>query len=535
MQCFFYKNKIVIFESHQKKEMNLSESKLIRIWRVVFTPESSYKLSEFRAYVQNAHIKDLKPGRLLEFLSDFAPDFANERRMTFTQAYLHTFQAKRIVNQTKAETDLYAVLSVLYKHTENYIIQTAALHESRIRPNTTLLELYTHQSLKDCFEDYWRSTTPLREAPTERGFKYLHNRFEIAQSYMDYQLAIESADKIDWQHIDTSLQQSVVAYQLQRFTSMYFYQIDFQATINTDNINDYINSILRYNPAIFETEPLIKIYYTIVKALLTDELAKKADYCDEILALLRTNALLFSHIELQDIYTIASNIANSLLKENKRENKNVKRLHDIYHDMEANRVLLRKGQIIDLILYKNIVTVALAINESAYALDVTERYKQQFILATKQLRETAEAVYAYNRANIAFHKKEYEQVEELLRLLNPSQNTFLELDTEVLVLKAYFEQDLLALRGMYLETEDRKSSFILRLAQFKKRIAKENTVQVVIYTNLAFVLESIANIYTKYKIGWKIPVELFDSIIEQNLPIVEERWLHEKITGMKVF
>ncbi|MEY4927787.1 MAG: hypothetical protein RI894_2223, partial [Bacteroidota bacterium] len=468
--------------------MNLLEAKLIRLWRVVFAPESIYKLTDFRAQVQGAHIKDLKPLRLAEFLSDFAPDFAHERRMTFAQAYLHTFQVKRVVNQVKAETELYAVMSVVYKHTETYIIQTAALHESRIRPNTALLELYTHQSLKDCFEDYWRTTAPLRETPAERGFKYLHNRFEIAQSYMDYQLAIEAADKIDWHHIDVSLEQSVVAYQLRRFASMYFYQIDFQASINTDTINNYINSILQYDKTVFETEPLVSTYFQIVKALLTENMAEKANYCDAVLIILRDNAVLFSHGELHELYTITSNIANILLKENKMNNINLGRMYQIYRGLEENSVLLRKGQIMDLILYKNIVTISLGINEITYALEITERYKQQFVLATKQLRETADAVYAYNRANIAFHQKKYEEVENVLRLLNPSQNTFLELDTEVLILKAYFEQDLLDLRGKYIETPARPNSFLLRLEQFQQRVIREKSAHTNRYQHFAVLL-----------------------------------------------
>ena len=178
--------------------------------------------------------------------------------------------------------------------------------------------------------------------------------------------------------------------------------------------------------------------------------------------------------------------------------------------------------------YKNSVTVALIVGDVDFAKHFTEKYKTKLVNIVQKHRTNSDEMYHYNKAQIAFYEKKYAEVERFLRF-NETPHSILSLDAEILLLKAYFEQELIERRGMYLCTEQHTSSFAIRLAHFKQHIGREKDAQITMHTNFILIMEAIVQLYATYKIGWKIPENLTINLIKQHTPTVEERWLRKKL------
>ncbi|MEY4927183.1 MAG: hypothetical protein RI894_1619, partial [Bacteroidota bacterium] len=204
-------------------------------------------------------------------------------------------------------------------------------------------------------------------------------------------------------------------------------------------------------------------------------------------------------------------------------------LFKLYKLREAGAVLLNADGNIGLMNFKNIVTVALTVREIAFAKQFTADYQPKLPTLTAQQRTDAQEVYRYNLAHIAFFEKRYAEVETLLRF-NDTHHSILYLDIEVLILKAYYEQELVNLHGKLIETLTRPSSFILRLKQFENRLSHEKTANIRLYENFAQILTIIASLYKKHRIGTKIdlPETWVEHLFAKHAPTWEERWLRSK-------
>jgi hypothetical protein len=302
------------------------------------------------------------------------------------------------------------------------------------------------------------------------------------------------------------------------------FQIDYHTTTDEAQLSkhDIVLEVLPTDP------PLLAIYKNITLSLNTENWREKEDSTTQALYLLETHQLLFNTHERADIFSLVANCINDLLKHNRFNDDYYKILLKLYKLRETGGVLLNPDGTIGLMNFKNIVTVALTVNEMAFAKQFAATYHNKLPQLTVQQRTDAQEIHRYNLANIAFFEKKYTEVEQLLRF-NEAQNSILSLDTEVLILKAYFEQDLQTLHGKYLTTPERPSSFLLRLQQFEQRVSREKAANSTIYQNFVQILLAFAEIYTHQRIGTKItlPEDFISTLFQNHTPTLEERWLRK--------
>ncbi|MEY4927838.1 MAG: hypothetical protein RI894_2274 [Bacteroidota bacterium] len=507
--------------------LQLQQTKLLRLWQIIFAEGQPYQLKGLRHYVVGYYARDPKPLALIDYLAPFAPTFQSAK-LNPVQAYLATFNAKRIAPKEMegAEIKFRLVLTDVFQRTEEYIIQTAALIDFKNYPHSGLLDLYTHQSLRDCFEDYWRSkgkalsdNFPVVDIEEKRplGFRYLHERFWAKQAYMDYQLMVGEYSENNLIDVANALHDCTEAYQLRLEVEQLVFGADYRYDLNSEVAKTNIS-------------PLLSLYKTIKIGLNSSDNREKETCANQVFILFEQQSSVLSYQEANEIFTNISNLISNMLRIDRMNDTHFARLHRLYTLAENIGVLWHKDGTLDWLAYKNVVTVSLIVNDLERAKTFTESQKKRLLQNTKTHRSNTEDAYQYNLAQIAFAEKRYFEVENLLRFRN-DEYSLLSVNAEVLLLKTYYEQEIKELRGKYLQTDSRKSSFLLRLNQFKKRIKKEKALQITMYNNFLYYLDFLANLHCTYRIGTKIPEDALDTktLFEEHTPTLEERWLRKKV------
>lgn len=156
--------------------------------------------------------------------------------------------------------------------------------------------------------------------------------------------------------------------------------------------------------------------------------------------------------------------------------------------------------------YKNIASVGLRLAEYAWVEEFIQRYKDRL---PEDLRENA---YAYNLADLHYHRREYDQALRCL-LRVEFTDVFYSLDTRKMMLMIYFEQG--ATESML--------SLISSFRTFLKRnqlISEHNRLAYTHFVNL------VQAIYRMSESGGD--PERVRRQIEETQPLVEEAWLLEK-------
>ncbi len=517
--------------------LQISQTKLIKIWQIIFAEGQPYTLKALRHYITGCYARDPKPLLLFDCIAKYAPEFQHEK-LNSTNAYLVAFTAKRLAPKEieAAETKLKLVLSELFQRTEEYIVQANALLNMQHSPNISLLELYSQPQLKTCFDDYWRKAQTLIQFDAksttkhEQGqngyFRQLYERYWALQIHQDYCLQMGYLERLDFETLGTALRD---------FTSccVLRFQLETDAYSSNYRLDDSEVGMTKYDiPLEIQANdpPLLALLRCFTRSLHSPILAEKEESINIAINLLHENYRLFSQSELIELFSMAANCIASLIHTNRFYTYYYAKLHDLYKLKEEIGLLLKPHGTLALMQYKNSVTVALIVGDVEFAKRFTEKYKDNLVNIVQKHRTNADEMYQYNNAQIAFYEKRYLDVEKLLRF-NETQHTILSLDAEILILKSYFEQELLEFRGKLIETPTRKSSFLLRLQQFEQRISREKAANITMYKNFHHLLTSIASLYKTYRIGTQIELEdnFEEALFAEFQPTLEERWLRTKI------
>ncbi|MEY4927178.1 MAG: hypothetical protein RI894_1614 [Bacteroidota bacterium] len=517
--------------------LQISQTKLVKVWQIIFAEGQPYTLKALRYYTAGCYPRDPKPLLLFDFIGKYAPDFQHEK-LNSTAAYLVTFAAKRLAPKEyeAAETKLKLTLSELFQRTEEYIVQANALLNMQHYPSIPLLELYTQPQLKTCFDDYWRKAqTLVQPAATAAAAKYaqgqsgnfrqLNERYLALQIHQDYCLQMGYMERLDFETLGTALRD---------FTSCYVLRFQLEADAFSSNyrLDDRAVGMTKYDiPVEIQANdpPLLALLRAFTRSVNSPVLHEKEESATAAVALLQQNYTLFSQTELIELFSMAANCIGSLIQANRFNTDYYKKLHDLYKLKDEIGLFLQPHGSISLMQYKNSVTVALMVGDADFAKHFTEKYKDKLVNIVQKHRTNADEMYQYNKAQLAFYEKRYLDVEKLLRF-NETQHTILGLDAEILILKAYFNQELMEFKGKYIETNVRKSSFLLRLQQFEQRLLREKTANTMMYKNFTQLLAIIANGYKTHRIGLKIemPETWLEDLFVNHAPTLEERWLRSK-------
>lgn len=262
---------------------------------------------------------------------------------------------------------------------------------------------------------------------------------------------------------------------------------------------DEIVNYLSQHP--MEDVPAVSIYFKILKTLTESE---NETHFHDLRKLLQDHELLFSSVELRDMYQYALNYC--IKKINLGNVDYQRQLFELYKKTIDNQVLLTNGRISQWD-YKNIVTLCMRLKE----LDWAQRFIQEF--KEYLVEEERENAFKYNLAYLAFMRKDYSKTLSLLQKVDFT-DVFYQLDTKAIVLKTYFEMgDELAL-----------DYHIKAFRIFLKRNRKISDYQRLIYSNLISYTKKIhQNFYSQKKLY------LIKQQLESKRQTADIQWLLEKM------
>ncbi len=262
---------------------------------------------------------------------------------------------------------------------------------------------------------------------------------------------------------------------------------------------DEIRHHLRNNS--YEDVPVIRIYYNILMTLLESENEQHFVHLRELLL---QHGNRFSLAELREMYQYVLNYC--IKKINTGNISYQKTLLDIFKVTLENKVLLSEGHLSQWD-YKNIVTISLRQQEFDWAHAFIQRHRSFIKLPER------ENAYIYNLAFWHFHKGEYSQTLQLLQQVEFT-DLYYQLDSRVIILKIYFEQD---------DTE----TFFYHSSAFRIFLRRNKLVsdyQRTIYLNLVRFTHKLFRAGTSRR-----KIQAVKKSVDENRQVADLAWLLKKI------
>lgn len=458
--------------------MTIEHNKLFSLWRVLFQ-EKGYAWAHLREYiVRNG---DKKSVELVVYFERFAPNFTSNRQTKIQAANVYkVLLYKDAVNQERRDARIYNHLSDLYALTEGFLCAKAMLENPFQPPYQVLLQIYTHHSLREHFEDYWRALTKLKTTQplTQRTITEM---YYLAESYVEFMALYNTTEAAKAVHeTDNSLHSLLI-------TSILRYS--FTIEIMGQQISEVFNNPFLETTLLYVAQhrkwvkkyPLLYVYYVLylqIKALQNNTADKR--WLTAWLHKVQEHQGVFDSKELARFYIAAENIAALIINKNTRDKSAYALLLSIYAEQRKHGFFLKSDQSIDAGKFINYINVAIKSNETAHAADFIQTTRAALFVkgqkeALKTDRETFmenDDVVRYARALVFFKQGRFEEVITKLRF-RYFEDEILALRAELLFIKAGYEREETAhhRKGRHTEYGTRQSVNI-----FKKAITTTQTM-----------------------------------------------------------
>ncbi len=392
----------------------MENSKLLQALRQLSTKERT----RFQEYLYSPYFNKNEDRRsFYDYLLKFAPTFRH-KNLNKNTIYPQVFPERS--NDTR---HLGYIMSDLLKLLENFLAQ------ERFNANTILSSYYTAYSysfwgLDKHYRSVIRKAKKRQQQSPHRDTDFFYKEYLIAA------VANEFFAKQRKHKYDETLQQAVDNLDLFYLAQKLKYCceiINRQKVLSADYELKMFNELLEYleeHP--HKDKPAISIYHHILLMLLEEE---GDTYYKKLIYLLDQNSHLFPEDEAADMYGYAQNFC--IQKINKGNTEYLQRLFDLYKTVLDKELIFVDGYLSPW-TYKNILVVALRLKAFDWAEQFIENFKDQ--LAPK-FRENA---YTFNKANLLYHKKQYD--EALALLLNVDfTDIYYQLNTKFLMIKIYYD------------------------------------------------------------------------------------------------
>lgn len=392
----------------------MQESKLIDTIRCL----SRKELRRFEDYVKSPFFnKNEDLVNFYVYLKSLAPRFP-EDLLHRKSVYEHSFPGTEY-----NEKHLGYLMSDLLLLAEAFIAYERYSRE-RILPLYHILSAYNEWDLDKNYNAVMREATDRQEKYPYRDTTYYFNQYLLATvSNLNF-------DKQKKRKFDLNLQEAADNLDLFYLAVKLKYCCEI---INRTNVlsGSYelrlLNEIINYlNQRPDEQIPAIAIYHRI--ALMLTE-SDKEEHFHKLKSLLAQHSDKFPLHEIRDIYAYAQNYCAK--KINTGNTRYLREAFSLFQALLEKKILFT-DKYLSHQTYKNIVTVALRLQEYGWAEKFIYEYRDSL---TPEFRETA---FAYNYANLCFHKRDYsEALKSLLRVDFP--DVYYHLNTKLLMLKIYYE------------------------------------------------------------------------------------------------
>ncbi|HMQ46192.1 MAG TPA: hypothetical protein PKA00_10970 [Saprospiraceae bacterium] len=314
------------------------------------------------------------------------------------------------------------LMSWLLQLIEKYLSLSAFL-EDDVGQKIALSRVYRSKGLQKHFEQNYQKLLNQQQQQPFRHAEFYESQYRTEleryqfraaqQRFVEQNLQVIS-DNIDLAYISRKLRQTCLS-------------ISHQTVYNTAYQFGLLEEVLQYvEKNNLLPIPAVGIYYHCFLALRTTEEAHFNAFKKGIL----DHEALFPAEELRDLYLLALNYCIRRLNDGLQHYAGEGL--DLYKAGLANGVLLSDNRHLSRFTYRNIVAMALKVGDLEWVATFIRDYKS-FLKS-----EFRESMYSFSLARLAYQKKDYGQVLELLQRSEYS-DLLLNLAAKTLMLKTFYE------------------------------------------------------------------------------------------------
>jgi len=382
----------------------------------------------------------------------------------------------------------------------NEFITVEHYQSTPLSRNNDLLQFLNKHNLDKHFWGIEKTQRQQLNDSPHRDTKYYLNKLFLEQQVDENKVkSIQLTKQVNLQLSDEMLDCFYLSGKLKNYCNVLNYKNVLNLEIN-QLLSDEIFTLVEENKALQEI-PAIGIYFKIACTLLYPD---EEVHLDELTLLLDRHGKAFPNLELRDMYIFAQNYCIKKINSGKRVY--FQKLFRIYQAILEKEIIYNNGQLLPWD-YKNIVSLGLRLKEFDFIESFIETQNKYLPI------DFQSNALIYNKANLHFHKKDYQQVIELLREVK-YQGLYYELDGRWLLLKTYFELDEWEAMFSLLE------SFRLYLIR-NKMLSKRNQRQ---YLNLVKFSKKLIRL----SFSDETAIQKLRTQIVESKEVAERKWLLEK-------
>jgi hypothetical protein len=314
------------------------------------------------------------------------------------------------------------LLTDLTKHLEYFIALRGFDKEGLLQNTICANELVK----RDCRKSYQYRHHLIKHNDEVQNSMFYYHRFVAADNHLNYTGSKQSRKKkLDYHDVLKNLETFYLSRKLQLFCEV----INLKNILSGDfdlYLFEEIKMLATKEP--FSKIPAVQIYYHVLLTLTDAENEKNFVRLRE---LLKKHGHLFPVPELNDMYQYVKNYC--VKKINKGNTAYIKTLFEIYKTMLADKRLMNADYLSQW-EYKNIVSIALRLNEKEWCRNFIHKYINYLLPAERK------NALAYNLAYWYFMNNDFNKsIRQLQDVV--FTDVFYQLDARVILLKAYYELD----------------------------------------------------------------------------------------------
>lgn len=426
-------------------------------------------------------------------IAAFYPDLAHAE-LAKERVYPHVFP-----NEAFDDRKLRAMMAMTNRLAEQFLVWEQ-LQGDKVLFQQLLLRALANQSIAKLYQQQLDKLYEIQGLSPFRDVGYYFHQHQLEEE--NYNFAVRKKDPT----IGSSLIEMISNLDIYYISKRLKHSCEL---LNRQNILDeqydkkLQETILHYleNSALKDV-PIIAVYYQV---LLTFIEGDKDEHYKKLGELITQYATLFPTAENKVIYGYAMNYC--IKKINTGHNEYLEEIFQLYKLLLKHDIIF-EGKYMSEWDYKNIVTVGLRLNDTAWTEDFIEQYKSHLHPAVQ------DNAYIYNRANLSYYKKDYKSTMRLLQKVDFTDDTYL-LSSRSLLIKSFYEL------GEWELLNSQAEAFRL----FIRRSKKLSNYQKTIYKNLIRYILKLS----KYKAIKLSPTEKFTQEVLSGKDIADSTWLKRKL------
>lgn len=397
----------------------MQESKFIQLLNALNTRERS----RFRDYIHSPFFnKHDATKELFDYISQFSPPF-DDQRLDKKTAYKVLFPKEKYDEQR-----IYTLLSNLLNLMSGFLTQLQLEEKTLLQKRLAMWALRKRHQDKQwgTVEKQYKLLAAKMPFQDENSLYEQYRYFEEVDAlFLDKELRTPDENI---QHKSNALDAFYIAAKLKTACDMQSRNIVIKANYESWALEDLLLRIksdqAQADNNRNSAHPAVVVYHAILKMLRS---GAEADYF-EVKQLLANHLSNFSKEELKLQYDYVINYVIRQLNSSRPDW--YKEFLDLHQFLLAHEILLLDGELPEWD-YKNIVTVALRLDEFDWVEGFIHRYRNS---VKNSVREN---VFNYNLASLFFARKQYKEALQLLLQVDFTDSSY-HLGAKIIQLKSYY-------------------------------------------------------------------------------------------------